>query len=71
MGKIWYLLNLTLLKYFTDNVYFNILILFIIGLYTTFHAATRTFISPLLMSLILLPIKNLNNNRKNNIELDI
>jgi hypothetical protein len=38
----------------------NILyILFIIGLYTTFHAATRTFISPLLMSLAYLSPKNL------------
>ena len=32
-----------------------ILILFVMGLFTTFHSATRTFISPLLMSLILLP----------------
>jgi hypothetical protein len=34
-----------------------IVVLFIVGLYTTFHAATRTFISPLVMSLILIPGK--------------
>jgi hypothetical protein len=30
-------------------------ILFVVGFYTTFHAATRTFISPLIMSLSFLP----------------
>jgi len=45
-----------LLKSFVNGhlSYFNsiVSILFIIGLYTTFHAATRTFVSPLLMPLI-------------------
>jgi hypothetical protein len=45
-----------LLKSFVNGhiSYFNsiVSIFFIIGLYTTFHAATRTFVSPLLMPLI-------------------
>lgn len=44
------------LKYLRDQRAI-IVILFIVGLYTSFHAATRTFISPLIMSLILLPTK--------------
>ncbi len=35
------------------------LILSIIGFYTTFHAATRTFLSPLLMSIAYLSVRNL------------
>lgn len=31
---------------------------YMIGFYTTFHAATRTFISPLLMSISFLPVSN-------------
>lgn len=31
-------------------------ILFVIGFYTTFHSATRTFISPLLMSVVFIPV---------------
>jgi ABC-type multidrug transport system fused ATPase/permease subunit len=34
-----------------------LLVLFVIGFYTTFHAATRTFLSPLLMSIAFLPLK--------------
>ncbi|WP_289030230.1 O-antigen ligase family protein [uncultured Algoriphagus sp.] len=35
-----------------DNLFFSYLfVLYIIGFYTTFHAATRTFVSPLLMSM--------------------
>jgi hypothetical protein len=36
-----------------------LLILSIIGFYTTFHAATRTFLSPLLMSIAYLRVRNL------------
>ena len=36
---------------------------YFIGFYTTFHAATRTFISPLLMSLSFIPIGNFYFNR--------
>lgn len=41
---------------------------YMIGFYTTFHAATRTFISPLLMSLSFIPVSNFyNNSRKDKI----
>lgn len=48
------------LKYLRTQ-YSILVILFVIGLYTTFHAATRTFISPLIMSLILLPTRTFGN----------
>jgi hypothetical protein len=49
---IYYLL----VKFQLMNSEFAILyILFVIGFYTTFHAATRTFLSPLLMSIAYLP----------------
>jgi hypothetical protein len=40
-------------------------ILFIVGLYTTFHAATRTFMSPLIMAMACIPINSI---RKKQIE---
>lgn len=39
--------------------YSILVILFIIGLYTTFHAATRTFMSPLIMALACIPINSI------------
>ena len=36
-----------------------LLILFIIGFYTTFHAATRTFLSPLLIAMAYIPVRSL------------
>jgi hypothetical protein len=36
-----------------------LLILSILGLYTTFHAATRTFLSPLLISIAYIPVRSL------------
>jgi hypothetical protein len=45
--------------------YSILVILFIIGLYTTFHAATRTFISPLIMAMACIPINSI---RKKQIE---
>ncbi len=39
-------------------------ILFVIGFYTTFHAATRTFISPLLMSVVFIPVGSINSRFK-------
>lgn len=47
-------------KFQLMNSEFAILyILFVIGFYTTFHAATRTFLSPLLMGLAYLPISTI------------
>ncbi len=45
------------IKYIRTD-YSLLIILFVIGFYTTFHAATRTFISPLLMSIVCLKLKN-------------
>ena len=42
---------------YSENVI--LYILFVIGFYTTFHAATRTFMSPLLMSLAYIPLNSL------------
>lgn len=39
------------------NVKVILFIFFVVGLYTTFHAATRTFISPLLISLALVKVE--------------
>jgi hypothetical protein len=43
---------------------------YLIGFYTTFHAATRTFISPLLMSLSFIPVGNFyfRSKKENNIQ---
>jgi hypothetical protein len=48
--------------YLLSTDYSVLYILFIIGFYTTFHAATRTFISPLIMSLIFVKLNNLSKN---------
>ncbi len=46
--------------------YSILVILFIVGLYTTFHAATRTFISPLIMALACIPISSIQKRQKVN-----
>jgi hypothetical protein len=43
--------------------YSILVILFILGLYTTFHAATRTFMSPLIMAMACIPINSLKSNK--------
>jgi hypothetical protein len=50
--------------------YSILVILFILGLYTTFHAATRTFMSPLIMAMACIPMKSIQKSKKQ-IELDI
>jgi hypothetical protein len=50
--------------------YSILIILFILGLYTTFHAATRTFMSPLIMAMACIPIKSIQKSKKQS-ELDI
>ena len=46
------------LKYLRTE-YAILVVLFIIGFYTTFHAATRTFMSPLIMALACIPINSI------------
>ncbi len=60
-GYLVYILAIKM-KYLKTE-YSILVILFIIGLYTTFHAATRTFISPLIMALACIPINSLRNNK--------
>lgn len=66
LGIIIFLMLITKLLYFFLNNKKSsliLLVLSIIGLYTTFHAATRTFISPLLMSLSYLSVNNILNTK--------
>jgi O-antigen ligase len=62
LGGLVFLLLLTglfnlYLKRKTGNI---LLFLFgIIAMYTTFHAATRTFLSPLLLSIAFIPLRNI------------
>lgn len=53
------------MKYLRSE-YAILVILFIVGLYTTFHAATRTFISPLIMAIACIPINSIGNKYKEN-----
>lgn len=55
-----YLVFILALKYkYLKTEYSILVILFIIGLYTTFHAATRTFMSPLIMAMACIPINSI------------
>ena len=58
---IWLYIGLRLLRHDTNPKYQSILLaLFVLALYTTFHAATRTFLTPLFTSLALLQIVDIN-----------
>ncbi len=54
---LMFLFKLFSLSYKREPGLLILLVLFVIGFYTTFHAATRTFLSPLLMSIAFLPLK--------------
>ena len=56
-------LSIKLYKTNTNAKYQGILLsLFLVAIYTTFHAATRTYISPLLIGVALLGIQGLKEN---------
>lgn len=64
---LYFIFILAIKMKYLRTEYSILVILFIIGLYTTFHAATRTFMSPLIMALACIPINSI---REKKIELD-
>lgn len=62
-----YLIFILVLKMkYIKTEYAILVILFIIGLYTTFHSATRTFMSPLIMAMACIPINSIRKKQTEN-----